>query len=129
MNAHVLKTPQHCFAYRMHIASSGRIRLSRFYGHCRDPAVIPASGLERTPKLRRCDAHDTPEDLREMARAAVADFEPDLDEAARSFADQLLGPRNALAGHELQRSHAGGLLEDMGKMRRTQFHQSSESFN
>src|SRR5437867_1588461 len=48
-----------------------------------------------------------------MARTGVADFERDLDLAARSFADQLLGARDALTGHELQRSHAGGLLEDM----------------
>jgi hypothetical protein len=36
-----------------------------------------------------------------MARAGVADFEPDIDETARSFADQLLCARYALAGDEL----------------------------
>lgn len=52
-----------------------------------------------------------------MAWAGVADFDRDLDLAAQSFADQLLGARDALTGHELQRSHAGGLLEDMESAR------------
>ena len=67
--------------------------------------------------------------LREMAWAGVANFEPDIDETARSFADQLLGAGDAFAGDELQRSQARGFLEDMGKMRGTQFDQCSESFD
>src|SRR5688572_32991811 len=64
-----------------------------------------------------------------MARAGVAHFESDLDETARCFSDQLLGAGNSLAGHELQRSHAGGLLEHMRKVRGTQSHQFSETLN
>ena len=64
---------------------------------CRNPAGI----LKRIPKARRRDAHDAAEDLCEMAWAGVADFEPDIDEVARSFSDQLLGARDALAGDEL----------------------------
>jgi hypothetical protein len=43
-----------------------------------------------------------------MARTGVADFERDLDLAARSFADQLLGARDALTGHELQAGRSVG---------------------
>jgi hypothetical protein len=79
-----------------------------------DFSYIPFSTLP--PVIARRNAGFPSEDLREMAWAGVADFEPDLDQAARTFADQLLGARDALAGHKLQRSHAGGLLEDMGNM-------------
>src|SRR5258706_12555339 len=64
-----------------------------------------------------------------MARAGVADFKSDLDEAARGFPDHLLGAGDALARHELQRSHAGRLLEDMGEMRGTEFHQLGEAID
>ena len=64
-----------------------------------------------------------------MARAAVAHFETNIDKAARSFADQLLGARNTVAGDKLQRSHASRLLENMRKVRGAQFYQFSESFN
>jgi len=57
--------------------------------------------LKRDPELRRRDAHHSPKDLREMARAGVAHFESDIDETARSFADQLLGVGNSLACYEL----------------------------
>ena len=62
------------------------------------------------------DTNYAAEDLREVARAGVAHFEADVDEAARGLPDQLLGMRDALAGHEVQRSHSGGLLEDVGKV-------------
>jgi hypothetical protein len=64
-----------------------------------------------------------------MAGAAVADFKPDIDETARSFADQLLGTGNSLARDELQWSHASRFLENMGKMRRAQFNEFSQPFN
>src|SRR3989442_1739570 len=82
---------------RTQITSLGELFLSRSCDHCRNPA----GNLKRTPKLRRRDAHHASEDLREMARAGVAHIESDLDETVGSFADQLLGAGNALAGHEL----------------------------
>jgi hypothetical protein len=51
-----------------------------------------------------------------MARARVADFERDFDEAAGGFADQLLSLQHALSDHELQRRHPRGLLEHAGEM-------------
>ena len=65
-----------------------------------------------------------------MARTGVADFERDLDQAAlrlkarpflrsRYGTDELLGAGDALAGEELQRSHAGRLFEDARKMEGT----------
>src|SRR5213594_149006 len=85
--------------------------------------------LKRGAELGWRDADHTPEDLCEMARAAVAHFETNIDKAARSFADQLLGKRDSLAGDKLQRSHASRLLENMREVRGAQFHQFSESFN
>jgi len=64
-----------------------------------------------------------------MARAGVTDFEAHIDKAARSFADQLLGKRDSLAGDKLQRSHARRLLENMRKVRGAQFNQLSELFD
>jgi hypothetical protein len=64
-----------------------------------------------------------------MARAGVTHFEPHIDEAARSFANQLLRARDALTCDELKWSRASRLLEDMGKVRGTQFDKFSESFN
>ena len=68
--------------------------------------------LQRAPKLRRRDANYASKDLREVARVLVADVEADLDQAAPGFADELLGARDPFARDELQRGHAGGLLED-----------------
>ena len=62
-----------------------------------------------------------------MAWTGVAHFQTNIDKAARSFADQLLGAGNSLAGYELERSHARGLLEDMSKVRGTKFHQFGEA--
>ena len=72
--------------------------------------------LKGATESRWRDANDTAEDLGEVTGTCVADFETDLDEAARSFADQLLGAGNPLAGDELQGGHAHGLLENVGKM-------------
>jgi len=44
---------------------------------------------KRAAELRRRHANHTPEDLRKIPRADVADFERDLDEAAGGFADDL----------------------------------------
>src|SRR4051812_23881358 len=76
----------------------------------------PAGKLEGATKCCGRDAYDTAEDLSEMARAGVTNFETDIYEAAGSFADELLGARDALAGYEVKGSHAGGLLEDVGKV-------------
>ena len=82
--------------HHIQIAPDGEILLSRPCDLCRNPA----GNLKRTPKVRRRDAHHAAEDLREMARAGVAHFESNLDETARSFADQLLGAGDSLAGHD-----------------------------
>src|SRR5436190_18498511 len=109
----------------MHIASRWRVLLSRSCGPCRDSA----GNLKGAPKLRWRDADHTAEDLCEMARTGVAHFQPHIYKAARSLPDQLLGAGNTLPRDELQRSHAGRLFENMGKVRRTQFHQLSETFD
>src|SRR5438046_10299111 len=84
--------------------------------------------LKRATELRWRNSNHTAEDLRGMARAGVADLEPDIDETARSFADQLLCARYALAADELEGSHASGLLGELGQVRGSQLHQLRESF-
>src|SRR5689334_17766989 len=83
--------------------------------------------LKRAAELGWRDSDNPPEHLREMAWAGVANVEAHIDKAARGFTNQLLGARDSLSRDELQRSHAGRLLEHMGKVRGTQFHQFSES--
>ena len=86
-------------------------RLSRSWGKVRAGlAVCKAlqNSVGRYP-------HDTPEDLREMARTRVADIERDLDQAARRLkarpllrsgygANELLGARDSLTCDELNAS-------------------------
>ena len=54
-------------------------------------------------KLRRSRPSHPAKDFREVAWTHVADFQRDLDEAARGFADELLRAADPLARHELQR--------------------------
>src|SRR4051812_40393420 len=75
--------------------------------------------LKRAAELGWRDTDDATKRLRKMARACVANFECDIDEAARSFANHLLRTRDALPRHELERRHSGRLLEHMGEVRRT----------
>jgi NAD(P)-dependent dehydrogenase (short-subunit alcohol dehydrogenase family) len=81
------------------------------------PLLRPFS--EGAAKLVRRHAGDLAEYFCEMAGACVADFEPNLDEAARGFADELLGADDPLARDELQRRHPGCLLEDTREMEGT----------
>src|SRR5271165_3295507 len=74
----------------------------------------------------RRHANHTPEDLSKMARARVSDFESNLDDAARRFADELLGASDPLSPNELQRRHPRCLFEDARKVERTKFHQSGQ---
>jgi len=50
----------------------------------------PRALLQGAAELCGRDANHSPEDLSKMARTRVADFERDLDEAARGFADEML---------------------------------------
>src|SRR5688500_3199855 len=68
--------------------------------------------LQCVAKLCRRHSDDAPENFAEVARVLVANVEADLDQAAFGFADELLGAGDPFAGDELQRRHAGGLLED-----------------
>ena len=61
-----------------------------------------------------------------MARARVPDFEPNLDNAARRFADELLGAANTLPDDKLQRGHARRLFEHTEEVKRTEFHERSQ---
>ena len=73
---------------------------------------------ECAAKLRRHDADDAAENLRESARTSVTDFERDLDQAALTFPHHLLRAGDAFAGDELQRGKSGRLLEDAREMER-----------
>jgi hypothetical protein len=83
-------------------------------------ASVPSSPPLCTPELSRRDAGDAAEDFREGARAGVADFERDLDQAALRFAHHLLGAGDSLAGDGLQRTQADRLLENAREMERAQ---------
>src|SRR5687768_11096355 len=85
--------------------------------------------LKRAAELGRRDPHHPAENLREMTWTRITDFQAHIDQAPRRFADQLLSARDSLARHELQRSHAGRLLEHMRKMRPAQFHQPGKLLN
>jgi hypothetical protein len=85
--------------------------------------------LQITPKLRRRDADDAAEDLRESARVGVADFERDLDQAALGFSHHLLGADDALAGDELQRTQASRSLELAREVERAQLDQAGQRFD
>ena len=61
-----------------------------------------------------------------MARTSVADFERDLDQAPRGFADELLCADDTLSRDELQRRHPSCPLEHTGKVEGTEFHQLSQ---
>src|SRR5881392_495091 len=124
------------------IACKDRVRMDFVFimqSHChkrRKPSLAnlrslsqSCGKLKRTAELGWRDANHAPENLREMARVTVTRFKSDLNETARCFADQLLCAGHALAGNELERSHARGLLEDMSKVRGTQFHQFGETFD
>src|SRR5260370_19045506 len=72
--------------------------------------------LQGVAELGRRHPDHPSEHLSKMARVRVADFQRDLNEAARGFADELLRVQHARAGHELMRRHARGLLEHSGKV-------------
>src|SRR5271166_4034829 len=80
------------------------------------------ASLQAAAELCGCHANHTPEDLSKMARARVADFERDLDEAPGGFADELLCTDYALSRDELQWRHPRCLLEHTGKVEGTEFH-------
>jgi hypothetical protein len=58
-----------------------------------------------------------------MARAGVANFECNLDEASRGFTDELLCAGNPFSLHKLQWGHSGCLLKHTAKVEGAQFHQ------
>src|SRR3954454_19362363 len=95
------------------------MRLSRY---CADYWVLAGNcaRLQCTAKVRRRNTYRPPKHLREVARVLVANVEADLDQAALGFADELLGVCDPFARDELQRGHAGGLLEDAREMKRTE---------
>src|SRR2546423_15373400 len=66
---------------------------------------------EGATKLRRRHACNAPKYFSEIARAGIADVQSNLDQAARSFTNELLGARDSLPRHKLQRRHSSRLLE------------------
>src|SRR5258708_18603370 len=83
------------------------------------------ASLQSATELCGRHANHTPEDLSKMARARVADFECDFDEAAGWFADELLSADDTLSRDELQRCHPRGLLEHAGAVEMAQLRQLS----
>src|SRR5258707_15535120 len=62
------------------------------------------ASLQAAAELCGRHANHTPEDLSKMARARVADFERDLDQAPRGFADELLCARSTAGEKGFQRT-------------------------
>src|SRR6266496_4438401 len=95
--------------------------LSRSCPACRVLAGKLRGELKRAAKLSRCNAHNAPKNLGEMAGTRVPNVEGDLDEAARGFANELLCARDPLPRHELERRHPRALLKHARKMERAEF--------
>src|SRR5947208_17124291 len=98
--------------------SPDRARPSAFLRKKERPAFS-----EGGTKLRRRNACNAPKNFSEIARAGIADLEPDFDEAPRGLTNKLLATGDPLSRHELQRRHSRCLLEYTGKVEGAQVHQ------
>src|SRR5580658_5058932 len=82
--------------------------------------------LERTAKLGRCDARDSPESCGEGGRCLVPDLEPDVCDGQRRIRQKYFRALYALHGQPFMGSMAGRYSERRAEMETTTIYEGSQ---